>query len=94
VPLGDLLERSGSIISKFLVLAVVLLLASVADRSTLLGALLFVVVSSTVAQQIVPEAASLVFEHRRSAVISNVMNGLLAASFGAGSVRLIVAHFG
>lgn len=96
VPLGDLLERRRLIVSQFLVLALALLLAAIAPTGwALLGASLFVGISATVTQQIVPAAASLASENRRGAVVGSVMSGLLSGVLLSRILSgFIAAHFG
>lgn len=79
VPLGDLMERRRLIVFQFLVLALSLLFAASASTGlALLGASLCIGFSSSVAQQIVPAAASMASDSLRGAVIGSVMSGLLS----------------
>jgi predicted MFS family arabinose efflux permease len=78
VPLGDLIHRRRLIVGQFVFLAVALALAAMAPSVWMLvAASLLVGAGSTVAQQIVPFAASLAAPARRGAVIGTVMAGLL-----------------
>lgn len=77
-PLGDRYDRRQIILVKAGVLALSLLLASSAPSvGLLLGASLFVGLAATMAQDIVPAAATLAPEARRGKVVGTVMTGLL-----------------
>jgi len=79
LPLGDILERRKLIIGQFILLAVALLLAAMApSASALVITSLIVGACSTVAQQIVPFAASLALPEKRGATIGTVMAGVLS----------------
>lgn len=79
LPMGDIIHRRKLIIGQFLVLAVALAFAAVASSAWILvAASLIVGASSTVAQQIVPFAASLAIPEKRGAVIGTVMAGVLS----------------
>ena len=78
VPIGDLVDRRRLIVLQFLVLGVALVAAALAPTAGILVlASLLVGCSATVAQQIVPFAASLATPERRGSVIGTVMSGLL-----------------
>ncbi|SIQ86281.1 Predicted arabinose efflux permease, MFS family [Rhizobium sp. RU35A] len=79
LPLGDLVHRRRLIIGQFVVLAMALALAAMAPTGwTLALASLAVGAGATVAQQIVPFAASLASPQRRGATIGTVMAGVLS----------------
>ncbi|CAN7695024.1 MFS transporter [Ensifer adhaerens] len=79
LPLGDLVHRRKLIIGQFLILAIALSLAAVSSSAWILVASsLLVGASSTVAQQIVPFAASLAPADKRGATIGTVMAGVLS----------------
>lgn len=79
LPLGDMVHRRKLIIGQFIVLALALALTALAPTAwTLVIASLLVGASSTVAQQIVPFAASLTSPARRGATIGTVMAGVLS----------------
>lgn len=79
LPLGDLVHRRKLIIGQFVILAIALSLAAISSSSWMLVASsLLVGASSTVAQQIVPFAASLAPAEKRGATIGTVMAGVLS----------------
>lgn len=78
VPLGDLVDRRRLIVLQLLAIGLALAAAAVAPTASALAvASLFIGVLSTVAQQIVPFAATLAAPERRGRVIGMVMSGLL-----------------
>lgn len=77
-PLGDRFDRRRIILLKAAVLCAALLVAGAAPGiGVLLGASLVVGISATMAQDIVPAAATLAPEHSRGKVVGTVMTGLL-----------------
>lgn len=79
LPIGDILDRRKLIVGQFLVLSLALVLAAIAPTAwTLFAASLLVGASATVAQQIVPFAASLALPKERGATIGTVMAGVLS----------------
>jgi len=77
-PLGDRFDRRNIILVKALVLAAALLLTGFAPTlGVLLGASLLVGLFATVAQDIVPAAATLAAPEHRGKAVGTVMTGLL-----------------
>lgn len=79
LPLGDIVHRRKLIIGQFVILAAALAVLAVAPSAWfLVGASLLVGASATVAQQIVPFAATLATPERRGSTIGTVMAGVLS----------------
>ena len=79
VPLGDIRERRGTIVTTALGAAVALLGYAAAPSLVLLTvASVLVGIGSSVAQMIVPFAVSLVAPEQRGRAVGNVMGGVLA----------------
>ncbi|CAN5502928.1 MFS transporter [soil metagenome] len=77
-PLGDRYDRRRIILIKAAVLVVALLVAGASPSiGMLLAASLAIGLSSTMAQDIVPAAATLAPEHHRGKIVGTVMTGLL-----------------
>jgi predicted MFS family arabinose efflux permease len=95
-PLGDRYDRRSIILIKSAVLCAALLLAAAAPSiATLLVASLVIGLSATVAQDIVPAAATLALETHRGKVVGTVMTGLLLGILLSRVVSGFVAeHFG
>ena len=95
-PLGDRYDRRSIILIKSTVLVVALLLAGAAPGiSVLLVASLAVGLSATLAQDIVPAAATLAVESHRGKAVGQVMTGLLLGILLSRVVSGFVAeHFG
>lgn len=96
LPLGDIVHRRKLIIGQFLVLAVALVLAALSPTAfALVLASLVVGASSTVAQQIVPFAASLATPEKRGTTIGTVMAGVLSGILFSRTLSGFVGqHFG
>lgn len=78
VPLGDLMDRRRLIVAQFIILGLASYAASLApNAAALVGASLIVGACASVAQQIIPFAASLASAERRGSTIGMVMAGLL-----------------
>ncbi len=95
-PLGDRFDRRRIILLKAAVLTAALLVAGAAPGiSLLLLASLAIGLSATLAQDIVPAAASLASEQHRGKVVGTVMTGLLMGILLSRVVSGFVAeHFG
>lgn len=95
-PLGDRHDRRTIILIKAALLVISLLAAAVAPSlGILLAASLAIGLSATVAQDIVPAAATLAHASRRGKVVGTVMTGLLLGILLSRVVSGFVAeHFG
>ena len=95
-PLGDRYDRRRIILIKAAVLVAALLLAGAAPGiATLLFASLVIGLSATMAQDIVPAAATLAPEASRGKIVGTVMTGLLLGILLSRVVSGFVAeHFG
>ncbi len=95
-PLGDRYDRRRIILIKAAILTAALLLAGAASGvGALLGASLAIGLTATLAQDIVPAAASLAPEQHRGRIVGTVMTGLLLGILLSRVVAGFVAeHFG
>jgi predicted MFS family arabinose efflux permease len=96
VPLGDMMDRRRLIIVQFGLLAVSLALAAIAATAWALVAASFVVgMTATVAQQIIPFAASLASPQRRGQTVGTIMSGLLCGLlFSRTLAGFVASHAG
>ncbi len=96
LPLGDIVNRRKLIVSQFLILAIALVLAALSPTAWTLTIASFVVgASATVAQQIVPFAASLASPDKRGSTIGTVMAGVLSGILFSRTLSGFVGeHFG
>ncbi len=95
-PLGDRYDRRRIILIKAAILTAALLLAGAASGvGALLGASLAIGLTATLAQDIVPAAATLAPEQHRGRIVGTVMTGLLLGILLSRVVAGFVAeHFG
>ncbi|OBS08473.1 MFS transporter [Acidihalobacter prosperus] len=78
VPLGDLVERRGLVVTVTLLTSIALICAALAPNIELFfAASLAIGVTSVVVQILVPFAAHLAADHARGRVVGRVMSGLL-----------------
>ncbi|WP_304608701.1 MFS transporter [Hyalangium versicolor] len=96
IPLGDRFDRRTIILTKASLLSVALLLGGIApDVGVLLAVSFAVGLTATMAQDIVPAAATLAPERERGKVVGTVMTGLLLGILLSRVISGVVAeHFG
>ena len=96
LPLGDIVHRRKLIIGQFIILAAALVVAALSPTAWALAiASLIVGAASTVAQQIVPFAASLAAPEKRGSTIGTVMAGVLSGILFSRTLSGFVGqHFG
>ena len=85
-PLGDRFDRRRVIVTKAATLVVALLLAAIAPSLGLLLAASFAIgLAATMAQDVVPAAATLAHDAHRGRIVGTVMTGCCSASCCRGS---------
>jgi predicted MFS family arabinose efflux permease len=95
LPLGDLVDRRKLIVVQFAVLAGALVFAAIAPTAPMLLLASFLLgAASSVAQQIVPFAASLASDSNRGAIVGRVMSGVLCGILLGRTVAGFVATWG
>ncbi len=95
-PLGDRFDRKWIILSKAVALALALLATAFAPGVGLMLATSFAIgITATIAQDIVPAAATIAPDEHRGKIVGNVMTGLLLGILLSRVVSGVVAeHFG
>jgi predicted MFS family arabinose efflux permease len=95
-PLGDRIDRKRIILIKAVVLALALLASGIAPGITfMLATSLAIGIAATLAQDIVPAAATIAPEAQRGKIVGTVMTGLLLGILLSRVVSGVVAeHFG
>jgi predicted MFS family arabinose efflux permease len=94
VPLGDMLNRRKLILTQLGALIAALIATATAPNLAVLAlASVAIGICSTVAQQLIPMAASMAEPSKRGRVVGNIMSGLLIGILGARVLSGVVAEF-
>lgn len=94
VPLGDMFDRRRLIVLQSLLLALALAAMAVAPGfAVIIAASVVIGIAATIAQQIIPFAATLADEHSRGRVLGLVMAGLLAGILLARTVAGFIGEY-